>query len=142
MKRQELRLALPPPAGPAAPPAQQAVTATPTSTTAAAATGVVPAVPAGTAVAPAPAAGIATEPIKQPVPVAVIHVKLKKDTKRADRFGSDDSEPGSSREIETEIITQSLFLSELRDMQKDFSHHQARTLSPGCCSAGVMGPAV
>jgi len=40
-------------------------------------------------------------------------VKLKKDAKRADRSGRDDDEPGSSQETETEIITQSLFLSEL-----------------------------
>jgi len=37
----------------------------------------------------------------------------------------DDNEPGPSqvqeKEAEPEIITQSLFLSELRDMQKDFS---------------------
>jgi len=44
-----------------------------------------------------------------------------KDAKRADRSGRDDNEPGSSREIETEIITRSLSLSELRDMRKDFS---------------------
>jgi len=57
------------------------------------------------------------------VPVAVAPVKLKKDAKRADRFGRDDDEPGSSWEIETEIITWSLSLGELRDMQKDFSRH-------------------
>jgi len=57
------------------------------------------------------------------VPVAVAPVKLKKDAKRADRSGKDDNEPGSSRETETEIITQSLSLSELRDTWKDFSCH-------------------
>jgi len=57
------------------------------------------------------------------VPVAVAPVKLKKDAKRADHSGKDDNEPGSSHEIETEIITWSLSLSELRDLQKDFSHH-------------------
>jgi len=118
-----------PPAGPADPPAQQAVTDPPTGTTAAAATGVVLASPAGTAVptAPAPAtvpaADIVAEPNDQPVPVAVAPVKLKKDAKRADRSRRDDNEPGSSREIETEIITWSLSLGELRDMRKDFSRH-------------------
>jgi len=57
------------------------------------------------------------------VPVAVTPVKLKKDAKRADRSGRDDNETGSSREIETEIITRSLSLGELRDMRKDFSRH-------------------
>jgi len=96
-----------------------------TATTAAAATGVVPAPLVGTAFAPAPApaAGITAEPSDQPVPVAVASVKLKKDAKRADRSSRDDDEPGSSREIETEIITRSLSLSELRDMRKDFSRH-------------------
>jgi len=116
-----------PPASPAAPPAQQAVTAPPTGTTAATATaaGVAPVPPACTAAAPAPApaAGITAEPNDQPVPVAVSPVKLKKDAKRADRSGRDDNEPGSSREIETEIISQSLSLRELRDMRKDFSRH-------------------
>jgi len=114
-----------PPVGPAAPPAQQAVTAPLTGTTAAAATGVVPVPPAGTAAAPAPtpAAGIAAEPNEQPVRVAVTPVKLKKDAKRADRSGRDDDEPGSSQEIETVIITWSLSLSDLRDMRKDFSRH-------------------
>jgi len=66
---------------------------------------------------------MAAEPNDQPVPVAVAPVKLKKDAKRADHSGRDDNEPGSSREIETEIITQSLSLSELLDMRKDFSCH-------------------
>jgi len=106
-----------PPAIPAAPPAQQAVTAPLTSTTAAAATiiGAAPVSLVGTAAAPAslPAAGIAAEPNDQPVPVAVTPVKLKKDTKKADRSEKDDNEPGSSQETETEIITWSLSLSEL-----------------------------
>jgi len=112
-----------PPAGPAAPPAQQEVTAPPTGTTTA--TGVVPAPPAGTAVAaaPAPVTGTVIEPNDQPVTVAVAPVKLKKDAKRADHSGRDDNDPGSSQGIETEIITRSLSLSELRDMRKDFSHH-------------------
>jgi len=109
-----------PPAGRAAPLPQQADTAPPVGTTAA--TGVVPAPTAGAA-APAPAAGIAAEPSDQPVPVAVAPVKLKKDAKKADRSGRDDDEPGSSREIETEFITRSLSLGELRDMRKDFSRH-------------------
>jgi len=70
-----------PPAGPTAPPGQQAVTAPPTATTAATATiaGVALVSPAGTAAAaaPDPAAGIAAEPNDQPVPVAVAPVKLK-----------------------------------------------------------------
>jgi len=64
-----------------------------------------------------------TEPSDQPVPVAVAPVKLKKEAKRADRSGRDDDGPGSSWETETEIITWSLSLGELRDMRKDFSHH-------------------
>ena len=73
--------------------------------------------------APAPAAGIAAEPDDQPVPAAVAPVKLKKDPKKSDLSRKDNNEPGSSREIETEIITQSLSLSELLDMRKDFSCH-------------------
>jgi len=113
MKRQALRLALPPqplqPSRQSQPP--------PTSTVAAAATaaGSASVSPVGTAAAPAPApaAGIAAEPNDQPVPVAVTPVKLKKGVKRADPSGSYDNEPGSSQEIETEIITRSLSLSEL-----------------------------
>jgi len=66
---------------------------------------------------------MAAEPNDQPVPVAVAPVKLKKDAKRADRSGRDDDEPESSQEIETEIITQSLSLGELRDVWKDSSCH-------------------
>jgi len=102
-----------PPAGPAAPPAQQAVTVPLTGTMAAAATavGAAPVSPAGTAAAPSPVptTGIAAEPNDQPVLVAVAPVKLK-DAKRADHSGREDIEPGSSREIETEIITRSLSL--------------------------------
>jgi len=114
-----------PPAGPAAPPAQQTVTVPPAGTTAATATaaGAAPASPAGTVAAPAPAADIAAEPNDQPVPVAGAPVKLKKDAKKSDRSGRDDNEPGSLREIETEIITRSLSLSKLQDMRKDFSCH-------------------
>jgi len=116
-----------PPANPAAPPTQQAVTAPQTGTIAAAATaaGAAPVSPVGTAAAaaPAPAAGTVAEPNDQPVPVAVTPVKLKKDAKRVDRSGRDDNEPGSSWEIETEIITRSLSPRELQDMQKDFSCH-------------------
>jgi len=118
-----------PPASPAAAPDQQAVTASPTGNTAATATGVVPAPPAGTAAAPAPAVGTVTEPNDQPVPVAVAPVKLKKDTKRADCSGRDDNEPGSLWEIETEIITRSLSLGELRDMRKDFSRHPGELIA-------------
>jgi len=69
------------PAGPAAPPSQQAVTAPPTGTASAKSAGYALVSPAGTAAAaaPAPAAGIAAEPNDQPVPVAVASVKLKKD---------------------------------------------------------------
>jgi len=69
-----------------------------------------------------------TEPNDKPVPVAIAPVKLKKDAKRADRSGRDDDEPGSSWEIETEIITQSLSLGELRDMRKDFSRHPGENI--------------
>jgi len=113
------------PAGPAAPPPSRQSQPLPTGTTAVAATaaGAAPVSPVGTAAAPAPApaAGIAAEPNDQLVLVAVAPVKLKKDAKRADRSRRDDNEPGSSREIETEIITGSLSLSKLRDMRKAFS---------------------
>jgi len=103
-------------AGPAAPLAQQAVTTPPNSTTAATATAAGSLVsPAGMAAAPdpVPAAGIAAKPNNQPLPIAGAPVKLKKDAKRADLSGGDDNEPGSSREIETELITRSLSLGEL-----------------------------
>jgi len=58
------------------------------------------------------------------VPVAVAPVKLKKDAKKADHSGKDNNKLGSWQEIEAEIITQSLSLSKLRDMRKDFSCHQ------------------
>jgi len=116
-----------PTAGPAVSPAQQAVTAHPTGTNAATATaaGSSSVSPVGTAAAPAPApaTGIAAEPNDQPLLAAVAPVKLKKDAKRADRSGRDDNEPGSSREIETEIITRSLSLGKLRDLRKDSSRH-------------------
>jgi len=98
-------------------------TASPTGTTTAAVTVAVPASLAGMAAAPAPAAGTAAEPNDQPVPVAVTPVKLKKDAKKSDRSGKDNNKPGSSQEIEKEIIIRSLSLGELRDMRKDFSCH-------------------
>jgi len=118
------------PASPAAPPAQQAVTAPPTVTMAATATitGAALVAPAGIAAAPVPAAGIVTEPNNKPVLVAVAPVKLKKDAKRADRSGKDNNKSGSSQEIETEIITRSLSLSELRDMWKDISPHPGENI--------------
>jgi len=64
-----------------------------------------------------------TEPKNQPVPAAVAPVKLKRDAKKSDHSGKDNNKPGSSQDTETEIITQSLYLSEPRDMQKDFSYH-------------------
>jgi len=116
-----------PPAGPSAPPAQQAVTTPPTSTTAATATapGSASVSPVGMADAPdpAPAAGIAAEPNDEPVPVAVAPVKLKKHANKSDRPGKDKNEPGSLQEMETEIITRSLSLGKMRDMRKDFSSH-------------------
>jgi len=65
------------------------------------------------AAAPAPAADTLSEPNDQPVPIAVTPVKLKKNTKKSDLSGKDNNEPGSLQEIETEIITRSLSLSEL-----------------------------
>jgi len=102
-----------------------------------------PVSPVGTAAAPAPApaAGIAAEPNDQPVPVAVSPVKPKKDVKKADHYGRDDNEPGSSQEIETEVITRSLSLSELRDMRKDFSHYPGEHIVTWLLGAGIMGPA-
>ena len=61
--------------------------------------------------------------------VAVAPVKLKKDAKRADRSGREDDELGSSREIETVIITRSLSLGELRDMRKNYSCHPGKHIA-------------
>jgi len=122
VKWQALRLALPPqPALHPLQPSRQSQPPRPAPPAPAAGSASVS--PTGTAPTPAPAlaAGIAAEPNDQPVSVAVAPVKLKKDAKRADRSERDDDEPGSSRE--TEIIILSLSLSELLDMQKDFSRH-------------------
>jgi len=73
------------------------------------------------------------------VPVAVAPEKLKKDAKRADRSGRDDNEPGSLREIETEIITRSLSLSELQDMRKDFSCHPGEHIVTWLLRCGDTG---
>jgi len=90
----------------------------------AAITGAAPVSPAGMAAipAPAPAAGIAAETNNEPVPVAVVPVKIKKDAEKSDRSRKDNTEPGSSQETETEIITRSLSLSEMRDVE-NFSRH-------------------
>ncbi|XP_074878635.1 uncharacterized protein LOC142028689 [Buteo buteo] len=77
-----------------------------------------------TAVIQNPASDTATEPADLPAPASVAPVQKKKYTKKSVRLVKDEGEPGSSREqeeeAEPEVITQSLSLSELRDMQKDF----------------------
>lgn len=42
--------------------------------------------------------------------------------------------------IKETVITQFLSMSELQDMWKGFSYHQASALSLGCYDAGIMGP--
>lgn len=42
-------------------------------------------------------------------------------------------------EVEKEVTTWSVSLSELWDMQKDFSHHPGERVTPGCSDAGIMG---
>ncbi|KAM9591500.1 uncharacterized protein ACIBXB_006301 [Morphnus guianensis] len=80
-----------------------------------------------TVATPTPVTDTAAKPENQPVPVSVAPVQKKKHTKKSVRLVRDEDEPGSSREqeeeAEPEIITQSLSLSELRDMRKDFSRH-------------------
>ncbi|GAB0208963.1 hypothetical protein GRJ2_003362000 [Grus japonensis] len=89
----------------------------------------------GTATTPTPTIGtVATqtlvtgtvaEQIKKPVLASVAPIHKKKYTKKSVRLVKDDDEPGPSREqeeeAEPEVITQSLSLSELQDMRKDFS---------------------
>ncbi|PKU27484.1 ubiquitin carboxyl-terminal hydrolase 4 [Limosa lapponica baueri] len=110
--------------------ADTASTSTPVADTAATSTPVSGAVatptPAtGNVATPTPVAGTANEPENQPVPVSVAPIQKKKHTKKSVRSVRDDDDPGPSseqeEEVEPEIITQSLSLSELRDMQKDFS---------------------
>ncbi|GAB0184017.1 hypothetical protein GRJ2_000867000 [Grus japonensis] len=76
---------------------------------------------------PTPATGTAAEVKKQPMLVSITPVYKKKYTKKSFCLVRDDNEPGSSREQEEEpepeVITQSLSLRELREMQKDFGHH-------------------
>ncbi|KAK4825387.1 hypothetical protein QYF61_027153, partial [Mycteria americana] len=85
--------------------------------------------PTGTAATPAPAPGTAAEPENQPVPVSVTPVDKEKCWKqKSARLVREDQKAGPSRgEEEEELVnetetTRSLSLSELRDMQKDFSH--------------------
>ncbi|GAB0203944.1 ceramide transfer protein [Grus japonensis] len=69
--------------------------------------------------------GTVVEPKDQPVLVSVSPLHKKKYTKKSVCLVRDDDEPGPSleqeEEPEPEAITQSLSLSELRDMRKDFS---------------------
>ncbi|XP_049650076.1 microtubule-associated protein RP/EB family member 1-like [Accipiter gentilis] len=69
----------------------------------------------------------ATEPEDQPGPESVAPIQKRKYTKKSVRLAKDEGEPGSSREpeeeAEPEVITRSLSLSELRDLQKDFGRH-------------------
>ncbi|GAB0208328.1 hypothetical protein GRJ2_003298500 [Grus japonensis] len=79
----------------------------------------------GTVATQTPVTGTAGEPKKQPVLVSVAPIHKNKYTKKSVHSAKDDDEPGPSREQEEEpepeVITRSLSLSELRDMQKDFS---------------------
>ncbi|GAB0207504.1 ubiquitin carboxyl-terminal hydrolase 4 [Grus japonensis] len=72
-----------------------------------------------------PMTGTAGEPKNQPIPVSVAPIHKKKYTKKSVCLVRDDDELGPSQEQEEEpepeVITQSLSLSELRDMRKDFS---------------------
>ncbi|XP_049650061.1 uncharacterized protein LOC126035473 isoform X1 [Accipiter gentilis] len=81
----------------------------------------------GTMAAPTPTTDTAAKPENQPVPVSVAPVQKKKHTKKSVRLARHEDEPGSlqeqEEEAEPEIITRSLSMSELRDMQKDFSCH-------------------
>ncbi|KAM9590790.1 uncharacterized protein ACIBXB_005859 [Morphnus guianensis] len=118
--------------GTAAPPAT--ATSTAATQTLATSTAVPPAPATSTAAAQTlatdaaviqnPASDTATEPADQPAPVSVAPVQKKEYTKKSVRLAKDEGEPGSSweqeEEAEPEVITQSLSLSELRDMQKDF----------------------
>ncbi|KAM9591469.1 uncharacterized protein ACIBXB_006265 [Morphnus guianensis] len=108
----------------ATPTPETGTVATPTPATGTVAT---PTPTTGTMATPTPVTGTAAKPENQPVPVSVAPVQKKKHTKKSVRLVRDEDEPGSSREqgeeAEPEIITQSLSLSELRDMRKDFSRH-------------------
>ncbi|GAB0208854.1 hypothetical protein GRJ2_003351100 [Grus japonensis] len=81
--------------------------------------------PTDTVATQTPATGAVAEPKDQPIPVSVAPIHKKKYTKQPVCLVRDDDEPGPSREQEEEpepeITTQSLSLSELRDMRKDFS---------------------
>ncbi|GAB0205046.1 hypothetical protein GRJ2_002970200 [Grus japonensis] len=81
----------------------------------------------GTAATPTPTIATVAEPEIQPVPVSVTPIRKKKYTKKSVHLVRNDDEPGPSREqeeeAEPEVITQSLSLSELQDMRKDFSCH-------------------
>ena len=76
---------------------------------------------------PATVEGTVTGTENQPMSVSVAPIEKKKYAKKSVQPVRDQSETGSSqeqeKEAELEIITQSLSLSELCDMQKDFSRH-------------------
>ncbi|GAB0195049.1 hypothetical protein GRJ2_001970200 [Grus japonensis] len=74
--------------------------------------------PTGTAATQTPATGTVAEPKDQPIPVSVAPIHKKKYTRKSVRLVKDDDE---QEQPEPEVITQSLSLSELRDMRKDFS---------------------
>ncbi|GAB0207306.1 hypothetical protein GRJ2_003196200 [Grus japonensis] len=79
----------------------------------------------GTVATQTPVTGTAAEPKDQLIAVSVTSTHKKKYTRKSVRLVKDDDEPGPSREqeeeTEPEVITRSLSLRELRDMQKDFS---------------------
>lgn len=66
----------------------------------------------------------AAYPQEQPVLRAAAHIQKKKSKSKSVHVVSDEEEAGPSEQEEEagpEIITQTLSLSELQDMQKDFS---------------------
>ncbi|GAB0209093.1 hypothetical protein GRJ2_003375000 [Grus japonensis] len=82
----------------------------------------------GTDITQTPVTNSAAKPKNQPMPISVATIDMKKYTKKKSLcLVRDDDEPGPSREqeeeAEPEVITQSLSLSELQDMRKDFGHY-------------------
>ncbi|KAK4832073.1 hypothetical protein QYF61_020629 [Mycteria americana] len=79
------------------------------------------------AVTPAPATGTATEPGNQPVPVSVAPTPKKKSWREDENAGPSQGEEEEEEELVNEMeTTRSLSLSELRDMQEDFSRRPGK----------------
>ncbi|KAK4822055.1 hypothetical protein QYF61_008864 [Mycteria americana] len=75
-----------------------------------------PTLATGTVATPTPATGTVAEPENQPVPVSVAPIHKKKHTGKSAHLEEEEAEP-----INEIVTTRSLSLSELQDMQKDFS---------------------